>query len=155
MALIEATRAALVGLWTPVLESEGVQVVRGVRQPWHGPDVLSVGNAGGPIAPVTMGARRQMEQQLDVACTLSCSGQGNPEAQGVLDARVDTLLTLAEETLRSVAGMNLGVNTDPQRFLVSAYVSQADYAEGEADESGAYNATIQFTVRALGRYRLT
>jgi hypothetical protein len=114
-----------------------------------------VGNAGGPITPVTIGARRQMEQVLDIACTLSCSAQGNPEVQAVLDARADTLLTLAEEALRSLPGMNLGVNTDPQRFLTSAYVSQVDYAEGEADESGAYNATVQFTVRALGRYRLT
>ncbi len=149
MSTIPAVKAALIALWAPVL---GITPGYGARVTVSAGERLVVGDARGSSEPITLGPNRQMEENYEVACTLSVTRNGTVDIQQQVTERVFALYDLAEVALRSVPGENLGVTG-----VLLAYVAgDLELTEAAAsDTNGPANAALEFTVRVRARYRLT
>lgn len=142
-------KAALLALWSAALPT--VQVTYGNRVTLSGPRRLTIGDARGRTAPQSLGPARQMREDYEITCRISCSVKGTIDDQRAITEDVLALFATAERAVRASPSQTLGVSE------VTLAVVEGDWElkEAEASETGGpINSSYEFTVRVQARYRL-
>jgi hypothetical protein len=115
-------------------------------------DRLLIGNANGTTEPESLGPQRTVQEEYDVACTISVTQNGDVDQQPQVTARAIELFEGFEHAVRAYPGQNLGV-ADVLWAGVTGNWSMTEHTATET--KGKISTSFEFNVHVRAMFRLT